>query len=176
MAPRRSGRGHTQQHQSNIAHTNAQEDAQHPSSSSSSSKFEFTVDTSQGDTTASLMRATMDLAEKVLVIEERTTFLGELLKIRRGTREVEGFIKKQENLRHELKENVTREKEERMIEREREIVMKANENKLTDNILEGARKGRELHQLKGRLMWRLRREEERRERLDKPCKYSMKKR
>ena len=61
-----------------------------------------------------------------------------------------------------------------MIEREREIVKKAMENKLTDNILKGARRGTELHQLKGRLMWRLRRGEERRkfnntlrERLDK---------
>ena len=37
MAPRRSGRGRTQQHQSNIAHPNAHKDDQHPSSSSSSS-------------------------------------------------------------------------------------------------------------------------------------------
>ena len=57
---------------------------------------------------------------------------------------------------------MTRKEAERMIEREREVVMKAMENKLTDNILKGARKGRELHQLKGRLMWRLRRDEERR--------------
>ena len=47
---------------------------------------------------------------------------------------MEGFVKKQENLRHELRENVTREEAERMIEREREIVKKAMENKLTDNI------------------------------------------
>ena len=97
-----------------------------------------------------------------MVIGERTTFLGELIKIRRGTREVEGFVRKLENLRHELKENVTREEAERMIEREREIVMKAMENKLSDNISKGARKGRELYQLKGRLMWRLGRDEERR--------------
>ena len=55
----------------------------------------------------------------LLVIVERTTFLGELVKIGRGTKEVEGFVKKQENLRHELSENVTREEAERMIERER---------------------------------------------------------
>ena len=61
----------------------------------------------------------MELAEKVMVIEERSTFLGELLKIGRGTREVEGFILKQEKLRHELSENVTREEAERMVERER---------------------------------------------------------
>ena len=104
----------------------------------------------------------MELAEKVMVIEERSTFLGELIKIGRGTREVEGFILKQEKLRHELSENVSREEAERMVEREREVVMKAMENKVTDNILKGARKGRELHQLKGRLMWRLRRDDERR--------------
>ena len=104
----------------------------------------------------------MELAEKVMVIEERSTFLGELIKIRRGTREVEGFILKQEKLRHELKENVTREEAEMMVEREREAVMKVMENKVTDNILKGARKGRELHQLKGRLMWKLRRDDERR--------------
>ena len=70
--------------------------------------------------------------------------------------------------------NVTREEAEKMVERERDMVVKAMENKVTDNILKGARKGRELHQLKGRLLWRLRMEEERRkfintlrERLDK---------
>ena len=104
----------------------------------------------------------MELAEKVMVIEERSTFLGELIKIRRGTREVEGFILKQEKLRHELKENMTREEAEMMVECEREAVMKVMENKVTDNILKGARKGRELHQLKGRLMWKLRRDDERR--------------
>jgi hypothetical protein len=41
IAPWRSGRGRTQQHRSNIAHPDAQEDEQHPSSStSSSSNFE----------------------------------------------------------------------------------------------------------------------------------------
>ena len=41
MAPRRSGRGRTQQHQSNIAHPNAHKDDQHPSSSSSSSNIMY---------------------------------------------------------------------------------------------------------------------------------------
>ena len=59
MAPRRSGRGRTQQHLSNIAHPNAHQDEQHQSSSSSSSNFEFTVDTAQADTTASMKRATI---------------------------------------------------------------------------------------------------------------------
>jgi hypothetical protein len=95
-----------------------------------------------------------------LIIEERTKFLGDLIKLGRGTKEVEGFIARQEKLRHESYVNVTREEAERMVEREREMVKKAMENKVTDNILKGARKGRELHQLKGRLMWRLRREED----------------
>ena len=41
-------------------------------------------------------------------------------------------------------------------------MVRAMENKINDNILKGAIKGRELHQLKGRLFWRLRRKEERR--------------
>ena len=67
----------------------------------------FTVDTSKEDTTANLRQTTMMLAEKVLVIEERTTFLGDLLCIRRGTKEVEGFVRKQEGLRHETKDYVS---------------------------------------------------------------------
>ena len=119
MAPRRSGRGRSQQHWSNTPSNAQEEDQQHLSSSYSvKSNFGITVDTLQGDTTA-LKQATMELAEKVMVIEERSTFLGELLKIGRGTREVEGFILKQEKLRHELSENVTREEAERMVERER---------------------------------------------------------
>ena len=46
------------------------------------------------------------------MIEERTTFLGDLIKIMRGTKEVERFIVRQEMIRHELKENVTKEEAE----------------------------------------------------------------
>ena len=86
----------------------------------------------------------MDLAEKVLVIEERTLFLGDVIKLRRGTKEVENFIRRQEKIRHESKENVTREELKEMIERERDIVVRAMENKISDNISKGARRGREL--------------------------------
>ena len=86
--------------------------------------------------------------------------MGDLIKIRRGTKEVESFTKRQETIRHELKENVNREEAEEMIWRD--MVVKAMENKLTDNISKGARNGRELHQLKGRRLWRLGRDEERR--------------
>ena len=44
---------------------------------------------------------------------------------------------------------------ERMMTRERELVARAMQNKLDDNISKGARKGRELHQLKVRIFWRL---------------------
>ena len=60
--------------------------------------IELTVDTLEGDTTASLRQATIDLAEKVLVIEERTLFLGDVIKLRRGTKEVENFIRRQEKI------------------------------------------------------------------------------
>ena len=122
----------------------------------------ITVDTLKEDTTANMMTATMELAEKVMRIEERTLFLGEVIRVGRGTPDVENFVKKQEKIRHELKENRTWEDQEEMIMREREIVLKCMENKLNDNIAKGARKGRELGQLKGRLMWRLGRDENRR--------------
>ena len=37
--------------------------------------------------------------------------MGDLIKIRRGTKEVESFTKRQETIRHESKENVNREEE-----------------------------------------------------------------
>ena len=103
----------------------------------------------------------MILAEKVVVIEERTVFLGDLIKIRRGTREVERYVRKQEELRHESKENMTRDDVEEMMVRERDIVMNSMQNKLSDNISKGVRKGRELHQIKARLFWRMKREVDR---------------
>ena len=128
----------------------------------SAMSYSSTVDTLMRDTTANMKLATMELAEKVMVIEERTIFLGDLVKMRRGTKEVENYVRKQENIRHESKENRTWEEQEEMILREREIVVKSMENKLSDNIAKGARKGRELCQLKRRLLWRLGRDDERR--------------
>ena len=164
MAPKRSGGGCYRRHRVGQHPASAYRKDDNISSSSNyiSSNIDSPVDTLEGDTTATLKHATMELAEKVVVIEERTIFLGDLVRIGRGTKEVEGFIKKQANIRHESKENVSWEEAEMMIEREREAVLRMMENKLTDNILKGARKGRELNQLKGRLLWRLRRDEERR--------------
>ena len=106
--------------------------------------------------------AAMKLAERVVEYEERTIFLGDLIKIKRGTREVERFVRKQEALRHEAPEMMSREDIEEMILRERDNVMDSMTNKLKDNICKGARKGRELHQLKVRLFWGMRREDDRR--------------
>ena len=128
----------------------------------SAMSYSNTVDTLSRDTTANMKLATMELAEKVMVIEERTIFLGDLVKMRRGTKKVENYVRKQENIRHESKENRTWEEQEEIILREREIVVKSMENKLSDNIAKGARKGRELCQLKRRLLWRLGRDDERR--------------
>ena len=123
MAPRPSGDVRYKQHGGRGSPARArQEDVHHPSSSNNvHSNFEVTVDTLERNTTASLKQATMELAEKVVTIEERTTFLGDPIKVRRGTKEVEKFIKNQENLRHEGVENVSREDTEIMIEREREL-------------------------------------------------------
>ena len=51
---------------------------------------------------------------------------------------------------------------EEMILREREIVLNTMKNKLSDNISKGSRKGREVTNLKGKLFWRIKREDERR--------------
>ena len=114
------------------------------------------------DTSANLKQATMDLSVKVLVIEERSTFLGDLLKLRRGTREVERYVRKQESIRHESKEYMNRDDIEEMMLREKEIIMNSMNNKLSDNIAKGIRKGRELSRLKSRLFWGMRKEEKRR--------------
>ena len=110
----------------------------------------ITVETSTTveDTTASLKQASMILAEKIVVIEEKTIFLGDLIKLGRGTREVERFVRNQESIRHESRRFVDREDVEEMIMRERDIIMNSMNNKLSDNISKGIRKGRELAQLK----------------------------
>ena len=110
----------------------------------------ITDDTSKEDTSA-MKQAVIVLAEKVVQIEERTTFLGDLIIIKRGTREVESFVRKQEALRHEGRDKMSREDVQEMILREREAVMDLMRNKLQDNISKGIRKGKELHQLKLRL-------------------------
>ena len=121
----------------------------------------FTVDTLSRDTTA-LKQATMDLSVKLLVIEERTTFLGGLIKLQRGTKEVERFVRIQESIRHESKEYLSKKDLEEIVLREREIISNSMNNKLTDNIAKGIRKGRELSKLKSRLFWGMKREEDRR--------------
>ena len=62
----------------------------------------------------------------------------------RGTKEVEGLIARQENLRHESFVNVTREEAEKMVERERDMVLKAMENEI-----KGLERGGNYTNLKG---------------------------
>ena len=134
-----------------------------PSSTSNLTKsIPITVDTLMRDTTANLKQSIMDLAVKVVVVEERSTFIGDLIKLKRGTKEVENFVRTQESIRHEPKEFLSREAVEEMMLREREVIMNTMTNKLSDNIAKGIRKGRELAKLKSRLFWGMKREDERR--------------
>ena len=123
---------------------------------SSSNSICNTVDTSQEDTTASLKQKTATMALKVMRCEERNNFFGDLIRSRLGTREVENFIFNQEYLRREEGTGGLREGDRHTIlEREREMVGKAMENKLTDSLAEGVRKRQEFNILKDRLWWRL---------------------
>ena len=122
-----------------------------------------TVDTSSEDTTASLKQKTVAMATKVMRCEERNIFFGDLIRVRLGTREVDNFISKQERLRRGEGNGGMGEYEIASItEREREMVLKAMENKLADSLAEGVKKRQELIKLKQRLWWRLKKEEERR--------------
>ena len=164
MGPRRSGTAkHRESGDLNISGMTPTEGNPLSSQNIKTKSSSNTVETSsREDTTASMKLAAMKLAERVVEYEERTIFLGDLIKIKRGTREVERFVRKQEALRHEAPEMMSREDIEEMILRERDNVMDSMTNKLKDNICKGARKGRELHQLKVRLFWGMRREDDRR--------------
>ena len=135
-----------------------------PPSSTSNTIICSTVDTSvPEDTTASLKQKTVAMATKVMRCEERNIFFGDLISLRLGTREVENFISKQERLRRGEGTGGMGEYEIASItEREREMVLKAMENKLADSLAEGVKKRQELIKLKQRLWWRLKKEEERR--------------
>ena len=116
MAPRRSGDGR-QGGPGGLKHPGMApvKGGPHPSNQSKTSQnIPITVDTPKEDTTANMMTATMELAEKVMMIEERSVFLGDVIRIGRGTPDVENFVRKQENIRHELKENRTWEDQEEM--------------------------------------------------------------
>ena len=155
--------GHSLNKQPGVNHISAMAQSEgghhHHSSKPKTKSIVLTDDTSREDTSAT-KQAVIVLAEKVLLIEERTTFLGDLINIKRGTREVEGFVRKQEALRHEDKGRMSREDVQEMILREREAVMDLMRNKLQDNICKGVRKGKDLHKLKMRLFWGMRREED----------------
>ena len=94
MAPRTAG-GHCQGRAELRDDTSSARAQTKGSPHSRKSNFiDATVDTLKRDTTDKLRQETMELAEKVMILEERTTFLGELLNMRRGTREVENFVRK----------------------------------------------------------------------------------
>ena len=103
------------------------------------------------------------MAIKVMRSEERNVFLGDLMGLRLGTKEVENFISKQERLRREGNDGGLGEYDSvSIMERERIMVANAMENKLTDSLVEGVRKKQDFFKLKQRLWWRLGRYEERR--------------
>ena len=110
-----------------------------------------------------MKRTIIAMAVKVMRCEERNVFLGDLVRLHLGTKEVEGFVRKQERLRRE-KEGVRGEYEDdiSMSERERDMVGIAMENKLTSSLADGVKKTQELIALKNRLWWRIKKEEERR--------------
>ena len=92
MAPRRSGKVRVHELQVDYHSAGALDDGDpHSHSRIKTQSIVPPVDIPEGNTTANLKRTVMALAEKVMCIEERTTFLGEVLKMRRGTREVENF-------------------------------------------------------------------------------------
>ena len=134
--------------------------------SSSTNSICSTVDTSNGDTTANLKQKTLTMALKVMRCEERNVFFGELLQAGLGTKEVENYIAKQEYLRREgLEGDIGDVVQETIAGREREVVGKSMENKLTDSLAEGVKKRQEFTNLKQRLWWRLTNKEEERRRI-----------
>ena len=103
------------------------------------------------------------MAIKVMKCEERNGFMGELIKLGLGTKEVEYFIVKQERLRRGVEGNILGSGDYlNILERERTMVNSAMENKLTDSLGEGVKKKLELGNLKRRLWWRISKEVEKR--------------
>ena len=131
--------------------------------STSPQSFCVTVDTpvTTEDTTAYLRQKTVTMALKVMRCEERNIFFGDLIRTGLGTREVENFISNQEYLRRGKGTGGIGDGDKKTIlEREREMVGKAMENKLIDSLAEGVEKKKEYNNLKERLWWRLGKKEE----------------
>jgi hypothetical protein len=119
MAPTRSRKVRYQELQVTNNPAGAQADGGHHHQHPKTQSIVPPVDIAEANTTANLKRTAMALAEKVMFIEERSIFLGDVLKLNRGTREVENFVRKQEGIRHENVENLGRAEVERMLVRER---------------------------------------------------------
>jgi hypothetical protein len=67
--------------------------------SKTSKSFNITVDTLKEDTNTNLKKMTIAMAVKVTKCEERNVFLADLVKLKLGTKAVEGYIMKQKKLR-----------------------------------------------------------------------------
>ena len=162
MAPRRSGRPFPQGARGITTPGMAQSEEFSPPNNQQQN-LSSTVDTSsREDTTASLKRTTLAMAAKVMRREETSVFLGDLVKLHLGTKEVEGFVRKQEKLRR-AKDGVSEryEDDSGMRERERVLVGNAMENKLTSSLTKGVKMQQEFFALKNKLWWRMKKDEDR---------------
>lgn len=96
------------------------------------------------------------MAAKVMRREETCVFLGDLVKLSLGTKEVEGFVRKQEHLRR-VKDGVCESEGDvaSMRERERVLVGNAMENKLASSLEKVVKMKQEYLAMKNRLWWRM---------------------
>ena len=99
MAPKRSGRPIPNKARRKSTSGLAQVMEGPPSTNQNQNSS--TVDTSREDTTANMKRTTLAMAVKVMRSEERNVFLGDLVRLHLGTKEVERFVRKQEKLRRD---------------------------------------------------------------------------
>jgi hypothetical protein len=88
------------------------------------------------------------MATKVMIDGERNLFFGDLIEMRRGTREVDAFIKNQEYLRLGDVGWMEECEMKSMMERERTMVTDAMRNKLIDSVAVCVNKEMEFQNLK----------------------------
>ena len=96
MGPRTSGLSRNRRKPGG---TSSEKASEHNTVINNNENNSTTEDTANTDTTAKLKHRILDLAKRVMRGEERTVFFGVLLKLGMGTKEVEGFVKKQARLR-----------------------------------------------------------------------------
>ena len=163
MGPRRSGKMSLHRRPGGSEHPATANGMEQSPSIKTTSNLVSTVDTPNGDTTDQLKQKTSHMEIKVMRCEERNVFIGELIKLGLGTKEVENFIVKQERLRRGTGGGILGDNDFReILLREREMVDNAMKNKLTDSLVEAVEKKMELMNLKKRLWWRIGKESEKR--------------